>query len=207
MLWNAQGLRITVCVIKFIRQYVWLFVIPGYFAVQGHSTANLVCITVIFFCLSCNVISDGWVIWERVSQLLNRLIARRGGPLWDKLGPLRSLAWDSRHSTLISRWCYNFMLQFQELHCRHIFSLCIVKYPLLGFGAIASDEEFLSTHFPTLLNGVFSWLFVCGTTVFLGSLTIVKQYISSIFAIYVQLETDPDKQSSFCSTDWLKYPL
>ena len=38
------------------------------------------------------MISDGWVIWERVSQLLNRLIARSGGPLWDKLGPLRSLA-------------------------------------------------------------------------------------------------------------------
>ena len=38
------------------------------------------------------MISDGWVMWERVSQLLNLLIARRGGPLWDKLGPFRSLA-------------------------------------------------------------------------------------------------------------------
>ena len=75
----------------------------GGFPVQGHSTANLICITVSFFYLGCCVISGGRERWERVSQLLNLLIARRGGPLWDNLGPFRSFALDSRHSTLVSR--------------------------------------------------------------------------------------------------------
>ena len=40
----------------------------GFFAVQGLSTANLVGITVIFFCLGSSVISDGRVTRERVTQ-------------------------------------------------------------------------------------------------------------------------------------------
>ena len=93
---------------------------------------------------------------ERVSQLLNLLIARRGGPLWDELGPFRSLAWDSRHSTLISRWCYNFMLQFQKLHCRHIFSLCMysrVSSPRVWCYCIRWGIRF-HTFYPTP-NGCF----------------------------------------------------
>lgn len=37
-----------------------------------------------------------------------------------------------------------------------MFSLCMVEFPLLGSGVVASDEEYVSTHFSPLLKDVFS---------------------------------------------------
>ena len=57
-LWNAHGS------LGSTHGYL-LFSFRVFFAVQGHSKANFVCITAFFFFyLSCSVISDCWVTWE-----------------------------------------------------------------------------------------------------------------------------------------------
>ena len=72
--------------------------------------------------MTCERVSQNSYIlgarWEGLTRLRDRLERLSGG--------------DHRHSTSFSHGRYNFILKFHELHCRLIFSLCIVEYPLLN---------------------------------------------------------------------------